>query len=70
MAALDGIANLANAGACFAAFGRLQAEARTLGPLVGRPIAVCTIRLHPRQAPAITGVYATRGDRRLYHHTL
>jgi hypothetical protein len=70
MAALDGIANLANTGACFAAFGRVQAAACTLGPLVGRPIAVCTIRLHPRQTPAIAGGNAPGGDRRTHHQTL
>ena len=61
MAALDGIANLAYAGTCFAAFGCLQAEARTLGPLLGWLIAVGTIRLDARQTPTIARGQAPLG---------
>jgi hypothetical protein len=53
MTALDSVANLPHAGACFATLGRLQAEASPLGTCVRRLVAVSAIRLRLWQGATI-----------------
>jgi hypothetical protein len=70
MTALDRIANLAHPGLACTAFGRLQAEPRTVGALLRRSIAVGPIRLCMWQAPFFHDGYALLCQGRLGHQVV
>ncbi|MEK9164256.1 MAG: hypothetical protein AAB342_02760 [Chloroflexota bacterium] len=67
VAPLDRIADLANTGTCFPAFGCLQAKAGTPGAFVCRPIAVGAVRLGARQAAIIHRGPCALGSGRAEH---
>jgi hypothetical protein len=67
MTALNHIAHLADPSLARAAFGRLQAEPRTSGALLRRPIAVGAIRWRVWQAPRFHERHALRCQWRLDH---
>jgi hypothetical protein len=70
LTALDSMANLADSRLARAAFGRLQADPRTVGALLRRSIAVGPIRLCLWYAPFFHDGHAPFRQGRLDHQAV
>jgi hypothetical protein len=70
MATLDGVPNFTHARLACATFGGLHAKPRLSGSLLGRSIAVRTIRLDMGHTPRLMHGHRRLGRRWLDHQTL